>query len=800
MAYTRDDTDNLTGERVTYSWDDAANEILKQKKAWNDATYEKDTGLAKAAAQNAAQYYDILRKNGDGELADALQSRDYASAQKYYDAYKNNRNMTESGTYNRGQAIGAIVGQKEAWNNASYDKNTGFADDAAKNAQKVYNYMRDNGDAKTADLLYNMDYNSALKYQNDEAEKQDVVDNYNTKNAMNLIMRLWGEENAAIENGDTQKTNDLRWEINRFLNLMGENGDSVAASNLSNRNYDQSQQYTKDYMDKTGRTALRQYLYQAGAKYGLSNADIDKMISYDNDTGEITLAGVNIGKPDAVVDGVSYVSTQKAEQLANEAFAREGITMSDDERYQSQIGALDRANIAELERQNRQRDEMEKRGNELWEEGKKNVTDSTDYKRIYDRTMSQYNLAALQGRDNAAAYRAASNGGNIDSYAAANAMRQQAAMTAYGQQVANGLGLDAYKARLDNLSNIFSNLGIEYSRGNADAGNQLDRMSQNAQQVFDNSETRKNNDFNRTETAKNNDVTRKQIIAETTGHVPDEWVLSNNHFLTDDGKIKPEYEGVDFKNIINQAVANGDEETANQARIARAIKIFGDYSKWGQYDDGDYKLPGAQNTWAKDKAIMDDKTLRYQTDSAERISRDANEKSLDATTSTNSSNEKIARIQAQNSLDQIEANKNAEKELLEFQYNNAPVTTSGGSTTSNKSGGSTTSSEKKYTVGQISSAKKKLENNKTLTATDYDALISDGYVFDENGNLLSKYGGMLNETGTYNGKDYIVVSYTKLTPDEVDAGISDGSIAMEENGDGTYTLKAIKRISSRTFK
>ncbi len=595
---------------MAYSWEDTANEILKQKKIWNDATYEKNSDLANTAAANAAGYYDTLRQNGDGALADALQSRDYSGAQKYFDTYKNNKKMIEGGSYNRGQAIHAIVGQKKAWNDAAFDKNTGYANQASSQAQKVYNWMRDNGDAKTAETLSNMGYEAASKYQKDEAEKQGVVDSYDTKNALNLVMRLQTEADAAKERGDNQTANDLQWEVNRFLKLMGENGDGVVVSNFNDRETNsQKQQYVEKYMNTTGKTALRNYLYQAGAKFGLSNADIDKMISYDNNTGEITLAGVNIGKPDAVVDGVSYVSAEKAEQLAKDAFNRTGVTMSDEDRYQSQIGTIDRANNAELGVRSRQREEMEKKGNELWDEGKKNVTDSTDYKRIYDRTMSQYNLAALQGRDNAAAYNAASNSGNIDSYAAANAMRQQAAMTAYGQQVANELGLDAYKTRLDNLGNIFDKLGIEYSRGNAEIGEQLDRMSKNAQQVFENDETRKNND-----------VSRKQLIAETTGYAPDEWVLSNNHFLTDDGKIKPQYQNENFKNIINQAVANGDEETANQARVARAVKIFSDYSKWGQYDDGDYRLPGQQNTWAKDKAIMDDATLRYQTDAGKEIS------------------------------------------------------------------------------------------------------------------------------------------------------------------------------------
>ena len=61
--------------------------------------------------------------------------------------------------------------------------------------------------------------------------------------------------------------------------------------------------------------------------------------------------------------------------------------------------------------------------------------------------MGKYDLSAMQGRDNAAASAAASNGGNIDSYAAANAMRQQAALTREGMQTAHKLGLEAYNAR-----------------------------------------------------------------------------------------------------------------------------------------------------------------------------------------------------------------------------------------------------------------------------------------------------------------------------------------------------------------
>ena len=774
---------------MAYSWEDTANEIIKLKKQWNDATYEKNTDLANQAAQSATQYYDTLRQNGDGALADALQSRDYAGAKNYFDTYKKNQNMV-NGAYDRGQAINAVVGQKKAWNDATYDKNTAFAGQASANAQKVYNWMRDNGDAKTAETLSNMDYKAASKYQKDEAEKQNVVDNYDSKNALNLVMRLQTEADAAKERGDNQTANDLQWEVNRFLKLMGENGDSVLASNLNDRTTNaQKQQYVDKYMNTAGKTALRNYLYQAGAKYGLSKSDIDNMISYDNTTGEITLAGVNIGKPDAVVDGVSYVSAEKAEQLAKDAFNRAGVTMSEDDRYQSQLGTITREEQALLNEKKRQNAAMEEKGNELWNEGKKNVTDSTDYKRIYDRTMSQYNLAALQGRDNEAAYNAAANSGNIDSYAAANAMRQQAAMTAYGQQVANQLGLDAYQARLDNLEDIFDRLGIEYSRGNNEVSQSIDQMSDTAQQIFDNTETRKDNEVNR-------DI----AIADMTGYVDPKYTLRNNPFFNADGTlINPNMDYQEYINGQREKLAQTSDPTErnriqnniNNAMQAKAKKIASDPARWGQYaNELESVMP--QNTFARDQANMDYDVNVKGIDSAERISMgqaDAEQKAAEA----------AAQAETNKALLDYETEKYKADSDYASAVDSAAINAQADIDAA-KINADEKTSDKTYTDGQIASAKRKLQNNETLSATDYDALMSVGYIFDENGNVLSTNGGMRNETGTDNGQEYVIVSYTKLTPEEVASGLENGSIVREDNGDGTYTLKAYNRIRSKVFE
>lgn len=77
---------------------------------------------------------------------------------------------------------------------------------------------------------------------------------------------------------------------------------------------------------------------------------------------------------------------------------------------------------------------------------------------------------------------------------------------------------------------------------------------------------------------------------------------STNEFLNADGTVKAEYltdefdAAGGFQDIINKAIARGDTETANQARVARGKKVFGNYSKYGKYDNGDYALTGKNKT------------------------------------------------------------------------------------------------------------------------------------------------------------------------------------------------------------
>lgn len=198
--------------------------------------------------------------------------------------------------------------------------------------------------------------------------------------------------------------------------------------------------------------------------------------------------------------------------------------------------------------------------------------------------LGKYNLSAIQGRNNQLALGTASNGGNVDSYSAANAMRQQAALYSQAQQNV----LDAYNAKVQNAAN--STQKIEQARKIlSDMGVQIDN-------AFNRDETAKNNEVQRNETVLNGKVSRDATTAQVTGQIPKGMLYSSNPFFDDNGNP---IEDIDYKKVIEQAIARGDTQTAQAARVARGVKIWNNYSKYGQYDDGDYGVPNTQTEDAR---------------------------------------------------------------------------------------------------------------------------------------------------------------------------------------------------------
>lgn len=427
---------------------------------------------------------------------------------------------------------------------------------------------------------------------------------YNPYSATNAIYRLKGQWNKANEANDAEGKNAAAEKAQAYYEQLKKNGYSDLADELASSG-EAAAKSINDKWAKTGKTATRGYLYSLGKSRGMSGSDIDGLIGWDNQSGEVSFGGKKIGKPDAVVDGTSYFGdTGKLDSAFNDYIERSG-------NVRPKPTAVNQENENLFRRYKQEYDDLKGTNPFTTEEAK--------------AILSKYDLAGLQGRDNAVASNAGSNGGNIDSFAAANALRQQASLVSQGQQAV----LSAYQQKLDHARSLLSDMGVN-----------IDRV------------------YNQDETTKNNEVARNSEIASVTGYTPDDWAFKNDAFLKnfvgDDGKLKPEYESTDFQELINNAKAKGDMALANKYAILRAKKIFDNVSKYGQYlNQGDISYLRPQKTEAArqfdEQIAQADRALKSESDlkSAElETQKQMNAAELDAQKQMNADNN-------QNSLDQI---------------------------------------------------------------------------------------------------------------------------------------------------
>ena len=360
---------------------------------------------------------------------------------------------------------------------------------------------------------------------------------YNPYNDINQIYKLKGQWNDANKNNDSDKKNDIAKKAQEYYAKLRSNNYGGVADELAGSNYDQSK-IINNYYAKTGRTETRPYLYSVGNKYGLSQNDVDKLIKYDNDTGEISFSDKSVGKPDAVVNGTSYWSdTSVLDNAVNDYIARSG---------KSQPKSMSVA---------QENDSLFKKYNQEYEDLKDTNPFTTEEAKSI---LAKYDLAGLQGRDNAAASGASSNGGNIDSFSAANALRQQSALVNQGQQAV----LSAYQQKLDHARNLLSDMGVN-----------IDRV------------------YNQDETTKNNDLSRDIAVSELTGKVHPNLRYNDNPYFNKGGDLINE--NIDYQSIIDAAseklksAVNASEKadleaTIKYAKQARAHKVLNNpaYAKY----------------------------------------------------------------------------------------------------------------------------------------------------------------------------------------------------------------------------
>lgn len=434
---------------------------------------------------------------------------------------------------------------------------------------------------------------------------------YNPYSAVNAIYNLKGQWDSANNAGDETKRNEAAQKAQAYYTQLKNNGYADVADALTASNYSQAKAI-RDKWAKMGRSSTRDYLYSLGKAKGLTTSEVDNLIGWDNDTKQVSFGGKVIGTPDTIVDGVSYWSdTTPLDNAFNDYAARSGLTRSKESAV------------------NQENESLFKKYNQEYEDLKSTNPFTTDEAKSI---LAKYDLAGLQGRDNEVASNAGSNGGNIDSFAAANALRQQSALVTQGQQVV----LDQYQQKLDHARGLLSDMGVN-----------IDRV------------------FNQDETAKNNETARLSEQASVSGYTPAQWSIQNDAFLKNfvdsDGKLKAEYYNTDFQELINNAKAQGNTELANKYAILRGLKIMGNFSEYGKYlNQGDIAYVQPQRT-------ADYDLTKQQIDSAERIASESNKAQLEATNAQIASNEKLAAMEGQNALDQIEANANAQKGLIEKQ-------------------------------------------------------------------------------------------------------------------------------------
>ena len=439
-----------------------------------------------------------------------------------------------------------------------------------------------------------------------------MASTYNPYSAVQNIYNLKGQWDNANNAGDITTRDNAAKKAQEYYQQLRDNGYGSVADELQKSNYAQSKTI-HDKWAKMGKTSTRDYMYSLGTKYGMSNSDIDNLISWDNDTGEVSFGGKKIGTPDVAFDGASYWSdTSVLDNAFNDYISRTGTVRSNETAI------------------NQENDGLFAKYNQAYEDlTKTNPFTTAEAKAI----MGKYDLAGLQARDNAVASSGASNGGNIDSYASANAMRQQSALVNQGQMAV----LDAHKQKIDNIRGILSDMGVN-----------IDRV------------------FNQDQTAKNNEVARLSEQATVSGYNPTEWTIKNddtyNQFLNADGTFKKEMEGVDIQALIDQAKARGDNDTANKLAVVRGRKILGNYAQFGQWSNqGDISFMTPQKTAEYDTNLK-------SIDSAERIAKDNNATTLSAADKEVAMQKYIAEINASTTLSVAEKEAAIQKYAAELEY------------------------------------------------------------------------------------------------------------------------------------
>lgn len=346
---------------------------------------------------------------------------------------------------------------------------------------------------------------------------------YNPYYDVNQIYNYKGQYDKAKNSGDSQLAQQIASFAQQNYNNLRSNGYEDVAKSLGDVGYSGAKKIRDKYAME-GKVAIRPYLYNSKlkTKYGMSDADIDKALSFNETTGEVSLGGMNLGSPYSNVDGTTYWDSASLDKGIEDYISHSGVTPSKTELInQNNAGVLDKTN-ALYDLQMSDHKDLSGKYNELYDKAMyENPFETPTGQSI----MNEYKLKGAQAGENAKAEGGASNSGNIDSYAAANALRQQAAMTSKGQQMA----IAAQTEAINNVRGILGDIGGSQQNSYAGMQKTIGLQQSEGSRLFDEQQTEKLNDHS-----------INYDIANVSGVIPSAWMTSVNPYFNDDGTLKNE--------------------------------------------------------------------------------------------------------------------------------------------------------------------------------------------------------------------------------------------------------------------
>lgn len=599
---------------------------------------------------------------------------------------------------------------------------------------------------------------------------------YNYKSDINRILGLKNDWEKASTAGNTKEADRIASNAKQYYDKLRKNNYGQVADNLSSSNASTAQKYVQDFLGTSGRQAIRPYLYGKAKQYGFSQNDIDSRLSYDERTGEVSFDGINLGKPAYETDGTSYWDANTLDKAWENAASKNGYTKSEDVLYNQGI--------------NRTQDMIKKNwdmnaGNEKklykkYDRLEDFAYDTNPYEtEIGKSIMEGFNWRGGKASDNAAASGAGSNSGNIDSYAAANAARQQLAFTVAGKQAV----LDDHNARISNIRGILSDLGLQNQAAAQNRQGDVSQLLQSNQQIFDNDQTRQNN----AQARKNSETERLALQSEVTGYIPKDMSYDDNIYFKD-GKLINNGEGIDFKAIIDnqRAVLNNPDaseaekrnaqKTIQDALYARAYKVYNNpaYAEWAPT----LEAPAREQTAGMRNEEANRALEGRKVDSAERISMGELDNQRHQIDTEADANKYAADKQAESN--QYAADKNLE---ATYDTNQAQKEIAQYSVTEQKPKLSASQAKKAYEDG--TRTQDVVDAYNYYYGTDYksdggiDAALVQSAANQINGMLGLGFGGLIaNGDGSYRVADQKNVSKIISAVSEMDRLSDDQKIAI----------------------